>query len=392
MKEFLRLFFPVSHLNFDILLPFELPTKLLKWFGMWITKESTRRYIIFCAILHFFIIDLTFLCGLFYLLYLKDILDFVNVMTLLPVIIDVEIESIIVFFSMDKILGLMDLIRECSREYGVGDSYKKALQTVDKAFKLFFVGALQTILSFSLFGIISQELICMIWTPYDLDDSLNFWLTLTYQIIVTVVTTFWNISFLYLPPIFMTYIIGMLMELCERLERIQFEPLFNTDGVLNLKWKNNRFELIKCIEYKLKIHEVTKKFVSTFTLVFVLRGFLAAELFATTVFSMIMISDVLILGKLLVYFVLTLISIFVPCFCGSKITELSERIGQIITGSEWMYEDKEYKKLVIIALENAKRPIKITALGLFDVDLKTFKSICESTYSMFCIFKKAMEK
>jgi hypothetical protein len=391
MKKYLKVFLPVNNLDCDIFLPFALPIKLLTWFGLWIIKDSPSKYILYSLFMRAVTLLLVLL-GVIYLWHLKDLLDFINIMCILPATIDLQIETVVFYFNMGNVLSLFDMIRECGRKYGIGESYRKQLLVVDKLFKFFFVGAIETIVSFSLFGIMSHEFICMIWTPFDLSVPFNFWSTLAFQIACTIPLTFWNISFIFFPVIFMTYIVGMLTELCEQLETIHYEPFFAMDGQVNKKWRNNRLELIKCIDYQLEIHEITEKFTSTFTVVFLLRGFSAIALFGTSAFAMIMISDVLILTKLLIYLALTMMSIFVPCYYGSKITDLSEKINKILFGSEWIQEDREYRRVLIIAMEYAKRPIKISTLGIFNVNLETFKAICESTYSMYCVFKNAMGK
>lgn len=56
--------------------------------------------------------------------------------------------------------------------------------------------------------------------------------------------------------------------------------------------------------------------------------------------------------------------------------------------SNWMANDKGYKTAVKIFLENAKRSIQITAIGLVEVNLETFKAVCNFAYSLYALFKK----
>lgn len=57
--------------------------------------------------------------------------------------------------------------------------------------------------------------------------------------------------------------------------------------------------------------------------------------------------------------------------------------------SEWYQEDVNYRNCAVIFMEYLKKPIKITAIGLFDINLESFTTICNAAYSLFAVFKKA---
>lgn len=56
--------------------------------------------------------------------------------------------------------------------------------------------------------------------------------------------------------------------------------------------------------------------------------------------------------------------------------------------ANWMASDKHYRTAVKIFLENAKRSTLVTAVGLVDVNLETFKTIGNFAYSLYALFKK----
>lgn len=68
---------------------------------------------------------------------------------------------------------------------------------------------------------------------------------------------------------------------------------------------------------------------------------------------------------------------------------MSKKLSTGLFHSDWYYENQSYKKSMTIFMEYIKKPVKMSAIGLFEVNLESFTSICNSAYSLFAIFKKA---
>lgn len=71
------------------------------------------------------------------------------------------------------------------------------------------------------------------------------------------------------------------------------------------------------------------------------------------------------------------------------IIDMSKKLSTGLFHSDWYYENHSYKKSMTIFMEYLKKPVKMSAIGLFEVNLESFTSICNSAYSLFAIFKKA---
>lgn len=86
-----------------------------------------------------------------------------------------------------------------------------------------------------------------------------------------------------------------------------------------------------------------------------------------------------------------MLQVFLPCYYGNKISLASEKISSTLFHSNWIDHDAKYKSSVKIFLENSKQPIKISALGVLNIDYETFTTICNAAYSLYALFKKVNE-
>lgn len=383
---------PVKHMNFDIFMPFELPIMISKSLGMWMTKHSCWEYKLYCVIMHLIFLDIIVMSETLMLFENKTTAELTLLMSLLPTSIGVQIETILVCVKLDEIYSLMDMVRGCIEEYGMSDKFKHRLIKIDKIYKMFLIGIVFMTTCFGISAFLSRDLICPFWLPYDTDAAFNFNITVIYQIFTVILTAIYGANCDLLSVLFMMYIIGMLEQLCERLENIKYEPLFKPNGSLNMKYGNNRLELLKCIKYQLKIHEIAKKLNSIFSIVFLVRGFGTMIIICTSVLSIVIVSDTFIVSKLSAFISLVFSLVFIPSCYGNKVTELSDQIRISLFHSEWLYETKEYRQMMRIVMECSKNSIKITAVGLFSVNLESFKKMCETTYSLYHIFESFVNK
>jgi hypothetical protein len=388
---FVRSFIPKEPATFNLFAPLGLPIRILKVNGNWVTKDSSTAYKLFSGFLHLFVMEIGTAVQLAYLPQIKDFFDFTQLITMLPSSVAVCMQTFVVNYYKDEILLIMDMIRECVDEHGLSEKLKKRLSIVDKYMKGFFALTVFNVFSLIFYGLISRELLFKMWYPFDVNASpVNFWFVMFYQLGCLFNYCFVNLVMDTFPVFFMVYIIGMLEQLCDELGNIKKHRVLNPDWSINKsEKKDNRKELIKCIEYQLKILAINKKVEKVFSPIFLVRGFFSIAVLCTTLFAFIVIFDEA--AKLTVYIIIMLISVFVPCYCGSKIKEISSQISHSLFHSEWMLENKEYRQLVRIAMEFAEKDMRINVAGFFDVDLEVFKTICQSVYSTYCICKRIMK-
>jgi len=66
------------------------------------------------------------------------------------------------------------------------------------------------------------------------------------------------------------------------------------------------------------------------------------------------------------------VQILLCTYFGNEIQLESTATFNAVFESDWINADKEYKKLCLIAMENMKKPIKLRAYSIFEVNLDNF--------------------
>jgi len=72
------------------------------------------------------------------------------------------------------------------------------------------------------------------------------------------------------------------------------------------------------------------------------------------------------------YALIIIMQILLIAYFGNEIQVKSAATFNAIFESDWINADKEYKKLCLIAMENMKKPIKLKAYRIFEVNLENF--------------------
>lgn len=279
-------------MEFDLFLPFKIPLKMLKIFGFWQTKSSSWKYKIFGIMSHLLTIDLYTSLQFGYLFIFETADDFMNVMSLFPTCIALCFKSLNFIWKVDEVEELFDMLRVILKENEINEDFKNHLIRVDKIFKYFWASAVIT----SALGItvifFQHELPYRMWFPYDIDtNEFGFWLSAVYQIIISCSVCGVVAVFDTMPIFFMSYILGMLDQLCTRLEDLKKRKILNTDGSVNEdQVKDNEKEFIKCIHYQLTILTFTRKVEKIFSAVLMAQGMMSSLILCTTAFALTIVS------------------------------------------------------------------------------------------------------
>jgi 7tm Odorant receptor len=188
------------------------------------------------------------------------------------------------------------------------------------------------------------------------------------------------------PAFFMSYVIAMLEQLKDKMQDLKSEK-----AVANLSTAKSA-KLRKCIEFHLKIIEVTNRIEKIYKKFFLVRILMSILVFCTTAFSLTFINDIGGFIRTLSYIALVFGMTFIPCYYANEIALRSMEISTALFHSDWICEDKTYRDSVKIIMERSKNPIKLHAIGSFDIDLETFMRICNSAYSLYAVFNRVNGK
>lgn len=153
----------------------------------------------------------------------------------------------------------------------------------------------------------------------------------------------------------------------------------------------NKEKLLKCIKYHQKIIEIKRKIQSIFSATIFLKAFFSQMILCTTAFVLTIISpknQTFAYVRYIVLMIIWLIQIFFPCYYSQRVESISGKLSALLFHSDWTLENAEYRKIIIIFVENTKKPLKFSAFKFFPVNLETFVTIANSAFSLYAVFKK----
>lgn len=86
------------------------------------------------------------------------------------------------------------------------------------------------------------------------------------------------------------------------------------------------------------------------------------------------------MSNLIGFNVTKMMHIFWPAYYGNEITQRSSSVTKALYMTNWVDADKSYKKNLLIAIEMMKKPIKLTALYVFDINLDNFVFVSKRNF------------
>jgi len=73
------------------------------------------------------------------------------------------------------------------------------------------------------------------------------------------------------------------------------------------------------------------------------------------------------------------LQLLLPAYFGNEIQINSAATFNAIYHSDWIRADQKFKKLLLIAMENTKKPFVLKAYSIFEVNLGSFLFVSRST-------------
>lgn len=273
---------------FDIFLPFRVPLKILKVFGIWQTKESSWTYLIYGIVMHLIFVDIYTLLQFGYLFTFETFEDFAVLMSVLPTYIAMLLKSLNFIMHIEEVKVLFDSVEAVLEKDPMTDKFKKRVENVDKVFRFFWASAVTTTVLGSLIPIVTRKLAYRMWFPYDYkNNALLFWLSAGLQSFESITYCGLDMVLNMFPAFFMAYIISMLEHLCDRLDGLKKRKTLNADGSINQEErKNNSKEFLNCVKYHLRIIEITRSVEKIFSTVLFLQGLMSTLILCTTSYAL----------------------------------------------------------------------------------------------------------
>ncbi|CAH1399728.1 unnamed protein product [Nezara viridula] len=114
-------------------------------------------------------------------------------------------------------------------------------------------------------------------------------------------------------------------------------------------------------------------------------------LILTILFLMFVSSDALSTFKLMMYFSFALIEITLLCVSSSFVESASMAIQDSVYSSDWYSADKAFATTAQMIMIRAKRPVTLTALKMYPVNMETMIAIFRFIYSAVAVLSKMKE-
>ena len=274
------------------LFPFKIPIKVLKVFGLWQKKTSSSLYFFYGVVMHVIFIDIYTLLQFYYFFTFMTFEDFAFLMTLLPTYAALVVKSINFMYYVDDIVMLLETIQEILEEESFTETLQKQLYRVHLVYIWFSGTAIATCILAIGIPFVYHELPYRMWFPYDYNKSqVLFWLSVSYQLFDSTCYAAVDIVLDTLPAIFMCYILGMLEELCSRLENLKGQSNV-VGGSKEFIKIDNKKELLHLIQLQLKIHDLSRKVEKYFSFVIVAQGSMSTLILCTTSFALTIVSSI----------------------------------------------------------------------------------------------------
>ncbi|KAG6444235.1 odorant receptor Or1 [Manduca sexta] len=90
----------------------------------------------------------------------------------------------------------------------------------------------------------------------------------------------------------------------------------------------------------------------------------------------------------LAFFFAMIIQLAIQCFTGNELTLQAERISDAVMQSKWERMPPRLRRLLIIMMMRAQRPLRLTAAGFANMDNACFLSILKAAYSYYAVLSQ----
>ncbi|CRL02770.1 CLUMA_CG016003, isoform A [Clunio marinus] len=363
--------------------PFRLSLFFFKRLGMWQDGEQTWTYFVCGYLFHFVFVYLYIFGQVIYLINSADLLDFAEAFVLTTTFVAQAFKSYNFFMKLKRIKRSMEninnLLEKTDHETNFGRKLiRQEVSLCYKVYLIFWSSAIVTVISGAFAPVLSSKSPYKVWFPFDTNKETNevgFWISSYYLVFNSIPISTLDITLDTFPVIFMAFAIGFLRELSERLKKIR-----------------NNHELVQCVVIHKEVKLFIKDIHDNFAEAIFFQGIMSSLTLCTGVFTMSVTENLTQLIRIITFLIPMLLEIFLPCYFGNELSIASSTLTTSIFQSNWIDGDMTFKRALMIFTECNRKELKITSLGLFDVNIATFSSIGRSAYSVFNVLKQSTNR
>jgi hypothetical protein len=298
--------------------PFTLTFKVFKTLGMWQDGNQTWKYFIFGYAFHFSTVYLFLTCLFLHAIEVKNVVDFADSFRITILVFTVALKSLNFFITVRKLTKFLHSLNELLNfssdpMYQNRSHVRQQVAFVYKIFKVFGTFSILSVIDAALVPFSAHKLPYKAFFPFNTEyGGIGFWIASCFEILVTLPIASIGITSTILPVVFMSFAIGLVNEVAERLSeigkvkkienpimkshkvgKISKANLIKIDHKKEEKLQNIQQleELKKCVA----IHKKIKKFVAeiqqNFSIMILIEGFFCSIILCSSAFSLSIVSQ-----------------------------------------------------------------------------------------------------
>jgi 7tm Odorant receptor len=288
-------------MDVELFKPFKLAFWVFQVTGMWQDGNQTWTYFILGHLVSLVMIEL-YIGGVLVFAYnaqtIKDVIDAFGIVATQTAEM---FKCWNLFYKLKNVKKSLETLNSLL-EFSADDRWKSRNHVKSqvafglKIYKAFWFTAWTTCISGAFVPFITHKLPYKVWFPFETENNeIGFWVASIFLIVASFYLSALDITLDMLPVIFMTFGVGLINELAERLSEIgkKEEKAGSSEekpeGKSELSEKEKLAitkEFIKCIEIHDKIREFVKEIHGNFSTAILLQGIMSSIILCTSAFTM----------------------------------------------------------------------------------------------------------
>ncbi|XP_073832904.1 odorant receptor 7a [Musca autumnalis] len=88
------------------------------------------------------------------------------------------------------------------------------------------------------------------------------------------------------------------------------------------------------------------------------------------------------------YVLAVVVEVFPLCYYAQCLMDENNRLSEVIFHSNWIYQSKRYRKMLIFFMQRSQKVIEFSAGKLFPITLSSFLSIAKFSFSLYTLIKE----
>ncbi|KAI4483709.1 hypothetical protein M0804_007969 [Polistes exclamans] len=362
--------------------------KILIFCGIWkpmewkTTSKKNIIYGIYTFLVIFFVY--TFLCSqMIDMMTVDNMNDFTESSHMLLTMVIGFCKAVNVLMARDKIVKLVDILTDgtCisidTEELMIQKKYDRTIRINTLYYAIMIeTSVLSSILNSLLTDLQSKTLPFRSWIPYDCYTStIIFYLTYFYQMLSMTACSLFHVA---IDALFC----GFLLQICCQIDILKCRlKHFNGNGFDDLR---------KCIRHHYQIYQIANKVNETFSITIFAQFFISSIVLCLSMFELLK-NDLLSIEffALVIYLSTLLVQIYIFCWYGNKVKLKSSHVAVAFAESDWTSLNSHSKKLILIVMQRAAKPIEFVSAYFITVNLDTFMNLIKTSYSTYNVLQKA---